>query len=630
MSLKAKLMLISLIGCVAILLISLSGTFWYFNKLKTQEIVAAVAAARHNFAVAMDAKQKVWQTNALQIAANNEVKQALRENDRQKANRVLQALGMVFKENTGFKNVQVHLIDNDLKSFYKSWKPDQFGEKLDRSRGYALVKRSGQSFVAMEMSPKGLRLKGLFPIFDDNRFLGIANFEGGLNSIKRTLKPYDIDFLYFVDADHTANVEGAAKQPKVGNYMLCQRDVDKPFLTHVEQHDVLNRLNAAQDMIDDQYLIISGAFDGFDGSKVGRYLLGVKTEQVMAAIDALKTIVFTISGFLVAVFIALIMALIIFVNFKAIKPIVNLSADMYSGAERVVASTEQVTATSQSVAEGATQQAASIEETCASIEQISSMTKKNSESADNADSLMKTVNRIVGQANHSMGQLIQSMDEISKSSEETSKIIKTIDEIAFQTNLLALNAAVEAARAGEAGSGFAVVADEVRNLAMRAGEAARNTADMIQGTVNKVHHGSELVTSTGNAFSEVAENTAKVGCLVSEISVASREQSNGIDHVNIAIAEMDKVVQQNAAHAEASASAAKEMNAQARQLKQDVSDLVVLVEGRDSQSANAPEAKTTPPERSPKAVHARQIRHVTSKNEVRPNELIASDDFENF
>jgi methyl-accepting chemotaxis protein len=172
------------------------------------------------------------------------------------------------------------------------------------------------------------------------------------------------------------------------------------------------------------------------------------------------------------------------------------------------------------------------------------------------------------------------MAEISKASEETSKIIKTIDEIAFQTNLLALNAAVEAARAGESGAGFAVVADEVRNLAMRAANAAKDTAALIEGTVKKVNDGSKLVSSTNEAFMKVAESSGKVGTLVAEIAQASKEQSNGIEQVNLAITQMDKVVQQNAANAEESASASEEMSAQAEQLKEYVEDLVLLVVGR--------------------------------------------------
>ncbi|HCY85872.1 MAG TPA: methyl-accepting chemotaxis protein, partial [Desulfobacteraceae bacterium] len=147
------------------------------------------------------------------------------------------------------------------------------------------------------------------------------------------------------------------------------------------------------------------------------------------------------------------------------------------------------------------------------------------------------------------------------------------------TNLLALNAAVEAARAGEAGAGFAVVADEVRNLAMRAADAAKDTAELIEGTVKKVTDGSEIVAATNEAFTRVAQSSDKVGTLVSEISLASEEQSSGIEQVNTAITEMDRVVQQNAANAEESASAAEEMSAQAEQLKEYVDDLLMLVTG---------------------------------------------------
>jgi methyl-accepting chemotaxis protein len=114
------------------------------------------------------------------------------------------------------------------------------------------------------------------------------------------------------------------------------------------------------------------------------------------------------------------------------------------------------------------------------------MTKQNADNAVQADNYMKEASQVVENANQSMTQLIRSMEDISTSSEETSKIIKTIDKIAFQTNLLALNAAVEAARAGEADAGFAVVADEIRNLAMRAADAAKNTAALIEGTSGKV------------------------------------------------------------------------------------------------------------------------------------------------
>jgi len=249
---------------------------------------------------------------------------------------------------------------------------------------------------------------------------------------------------------------------------------------------------------------------------------------------------------------------------------------------------------------------------------------------------MKEANQVVQRANASMDQLIHSMKDISKASEETSKIIKTIDEIAFQTNLLALNAAVEAARAGEAGAGFAVVADEVRNLAMRAAEAAKNTAELIEGTGKKVSDGSRLVTTTNEEFAKVAQSAAKVGDLIGEISEASKEQSNGIEQVNIAITEMDKVVQQNAANAEESASAAEEMNAQAEQLRDYVGELVLLVTGKqnheDTTRQQSPVKKVAAGSHKQAAGSKKMLGREAS--EVRPDQVIPfdddDDDFKNF
>ncbi|MBU0995139.1 MAG: CZB domain-containing protein [Proteobacteria bacterium] len=273
---------------------------------------------------------------------------------------------------------------------------------------------------------------------------------------------------------------------------------------------------------------------------------------------------------------------------KGIVAILKAVSDqMNDSSEQVSTAADQVSGTSQLLAEGASEQAASIEETSSSLEEMSSMTKQNASNASQADALMIQTHQVVSKANDSMTKLTKSMADITQASEETSKIIKTIDEIAFQTNLLALNAAVEAARAGEAGAGFAVVADEVRNLAMRAAQAAKNTAGLIEGTVKKINEGADLVKTTNEAFVEVAESSAKIGNLINEIASASKEQAEGINQVNKAVTEMDQVTQQNAANAEESASAAEEMSAQAKQMKEHVIDMMKLVGGNTNTATNA-------------------------------------------
>ena len=276
----------------------------------------------------------------------------------------------------------------------------------------------------------------------------------------------------------------------------------------------------------------------------------------------------------------------IFTTRSITGPIRKIIEGLTEGAEEVASASGQVSSAAQSLAEGSSEQAASLEETSSSLEEMSSMTNQNADNAKQANILMGEAKQAVGTANESMGKLTEAMVEITKASEETSKIIKTIDEIAFQTNLLALNAAVEAARAGEAGAGFAVVADEVRNLAMRAADAAKNTASLIEGTVKKVKDGSGWCARTNEGFKQVAGSSAKAADLVAEISAASSEQAQGIGQINTAVTELDKVTQQNAANAEESASASEEMSAQAETMKGMVDELVAIV-GRSGKAQKA-------------------------------------------
>ena len=314
------------------------------------------------------------------------------------------------------------------------------------------------------------------------------------------------------------------------------------------------------------------------GDTTWALLAEIDKAEAFAAVKAMQLLMAIVA----LVGIAAIIAVAILITRSISKPINRIIQGMTQGAEQVAAAANQVSSASQQGAEGASEQAASIEETSSSLEEMSSMTRQNADNANQADQLMRESKKVVDQANAHMKSLTQSMTEISAASQETSKIIKTIDEIAFQTNLLALNAAVEAARAGEAGAGFAVVADEVRNLALRAAEAAKNTAQLIETTVKQIGDGVELVDQTNQAFVGVSSSTSKVSELIAEIAAASGEQSQGIEQVNTAVAQMDKVTQENAANAEESASASEEMSAQAMQLNRLVVDLATLIAGKSA------------------------------------------------
>jgi len=280
-----------------------------------------------------------------------------------------------------------------------------------------------------------------------------------------------------------------------------------------------------------------------------------------------------------ALFLAVTAAGLFFLSRSIALPIGQIARDLNEASDQVAAASSEVASASQSLAEGASEQASALEETSSSLEEMSSMTRQNADHAAQARALMEQTRKIIDKVDAQMNYMVTAIQDVTKSSEETGKIIKTIDEIAFQTNLLALNAAVEAARAGEAGAGFAVVAEEVRNLALRSAEAAKNTATLIENTINSVKSSRDLTQQTQEAFKENMDISAKVGQLVEEIAAASNEQAQGIGQIGKAVAEMDKVVQQNAANAEESASASEEMSAQAQQMNGSVVKLVRLVNG---------------------------------------------------
>ena len=273
---------------------------------------------------------------------------------------------------------------------------------------------------------------------------------------------------------------------------------------------------------------------------------------------------------------------------KALQDALSQVAD---AVEQVSEASQQIAGSSQAVSQGASEQASSLEETSSSLEEMAGMTKQNADNTIQARSLAQTTKEAAEKGGTAMIRMTDAMEKIRAASQGTADIIKDINEIAFQTNLLALNAAVEAARAGDAGRGFAVVAEEVRNLALRSKEAAKKTEDLIKVAVGHAENGRVITNEVAGSLTEIVTAAAKVNDIVSEIAVASQEQSRGIEQVNTAVAEMDKVVQTAASNAEESSSAAEELASQSEELSSLVQRFELDRDNRTASRRHAPAAK---------------------------------------
>ncbi len=237
---------------------------------------------------------------------------------------------------------------------------------------------------------------------------------------------------------------------------------------------------------------------------------------------------------------------------------------IYNGASEIAAGNNDLSSRTE-------QQAASLEETAASMEELTATVRQNADNARQASHLALTASETAERGGKVVDDVVDTMRGIGDSSKKIADIISVIDGIAFQTNILALNAAVEAARAGEQGRGFAVVAGEVRNLAQRSAQAAREIKTLIEDSVGRVDTGAVLVERAGETMNEIVSAVTRVTDIMSEIASASDEQSRGIDQIGVAVTEMDKVTQQNAALVEQSAAAAASLEDQAGKLTQAVS-----------------------------------------------------------
>lgn len=252
----------------------------------------------------------------------------------------------------------------------------------------------------------------------------------------------------------------------------------------------------------------------------------------------------------------------------AVENLEGALVQVRASSDEVASASRQISSGSQELANAAAGQAGALEEVAGSLQELSSTTRQTSEHAVEARRVSTEASSVTEQGHTNMMRLSEAMERIKASSDSTARIVKTIDEIAFQTNLLALNAAVEAARAGDAGKGFAVVAEEVRNLAMRSAEAARETADLIEGSVRHAEEGVSINGEVLESLTAIAQQVTGVSSMMEEIAQGAEHQARGVEEISLAVEQMNGVTQQTAANTEESAASAEELSSQALRLRE--------------------------------------------------------------
>lgn len=508
--------------------------------------------------------------------------------------------------NTGATTWKIHFHLPPARSlarlWRKGWQTKRNGKKIDISDDLSSFRETIKQVISSSKPVKGIEvgrggfaIRGIVPIIsEDGKTLGSVEVLSSYTPLVTLLKHNALEnFAVFMNKDLLSiatKLQDPKKNPIVDNQFVYCAGTNKKLILDLLKGDKLqNGENTNYTYTDEKYYISLFPINDFQNKKIGvfAHILNVEKEQTKTAhikqttSERLNRLILSIvSGIIIAAII--IITILTIITSRTVSMVNTIVSNLRSCGIQVNDASNQVATTGQTLAEGATEQAANIEEISSSLEELSSMTKQNADNSSQANGLTQEAQKGAKKGVETMNRMKVAIDNIKNSSDETAKIIRTIDEIAFQTNLLALNAAVEAARAGEAGKGFAVVAEEVRSLAQRSAEAAKDTSRLIEESQNNAAHGVTVTKEVGDILHQIVNAIEKVNALVSEVSVASKEQSMGIAQINTGVNQLDQVTQGNAATSEESASAAEELSAQAAELSGMVQELVIVIEGNKS------------------------------------------------
>jgi len=427
------------------------------------------------------------------------------------------------------------------------------------------------------------------PIFLHGRPCGVVGIDLVLSDFNRRIlefKPYDTGYAFLVSNGGTVVAHPQADLTGKGLADLTFSPATLQAIAAGRETAEIRRMGKGNEEVYVKFVPMQIGETDTPWS----FALVVPMEKILAGSTALTRTMIAIGciGLL-----ALLGSLWLIVRSIA-RPLQRAIVDLEGCAGEMTRSSAEVSNSGMRLASAASTQAASLEEISSSLASITTRTTESADRAREANRLAKLASEEARQGSGSMDRMTVAMKKIKGTSDQTARIIKTIDEIAFQTNLLALNAAVEAARAGESGKGFAVVAEEVRTLAMRSADAARSTAELIAEAQSNADAGVIASEEVDAVLHRIGERIEHVSGLMSEVSDASVEQSQGIEHIHQGVSQLEQTTQGTAATAQESAASGSSMAQHSGLLRGIVSDLSQLVEGERAVREGTRPVSTTP------------------------------------